>query len=67
MLKEKGFDFDICFTSMLQRAICTFNNIAEEMKVHHIPVIKDWRLNEKSYGALQGLNKKETAEKYGDD
>ena len=61
VLKEKGFTFDMCFTSVLRRAICTFNTIAEETEQHHIPVIKSWRLNERHYGGLQGLNKSETA------
>jgi 2,3-bisphosphoglycerate-dependent phosphoglycerate mutase len=52
LLKEKNFSFDICFSSVLQRSIQTFNYIAEEMGIHHIPIVKDYRLNEKSYGAL---------------
>lgn len=52
ILKEKNYDFDICYCSVLQRSIQTFNYIAEEMDIHHIPIIKDYRLNEKSYGAL---------------
>jgi 2,3-bisphosphoglycerate-dependent phosphoglycerate mutase len=66
-LKAKGYSFDVCFTSVLQRAITTFNNIAEELQLHHIPVHKSWRLNERHYGALQGLNKSETAEKHGEE
>jgi len=66
LLKEKGFDFDIAYTSTLQRAIKTYNNIAGEMDCNWIPLNKSWRLNERSYGALQGLNKAETAEKHGE-
>lgn len=64
LLKE-GFKFDIAFTSVLQRAIKTFNIVAEEMECHHIPIVKSWRLNEKHYGALEGLFKKEAAETFG--
>ena len=67
MLKEQGFEFDVCFASILKRAVVTWNLIAEEMDHHHVPVIKTWRLNERHYGALQGLNKSETAEKHGED
>lgn len=67
ILKEKGFEFDLVHTSVLKRAIMTFNNIAEAIDHHHIPMYKTWRLNERHYGALQGLNKAETAEKHGDD
>merc|ERR1712183_5823 len=63
----KGFDFDIAYTSTLQRAIKTYNNIAGEMGCLWIPLNKSWRLNERSYGALQGLNKSETAEKHGEE
>ena len=66
-LKEEGYDFDIVFTSMLKRAIHTMNNVLFELDREWLPVIKTWRLNERHYGALQGLNKKETAEKYGDE
>lgn len=66
-LKEKGYNFDVVHTSLLKRSIITFNGIAEETDHHHIPIYKSWRLNERHYGALQGLNKKETAEKHGDD
>jgi 2,3-bisphosphoglycerate-dependent phosphoglycerate mutase len=66
-LKEGGFTFDIAFTSVLKRAIKTLNLVLEEMGMDWLPVVKDWRLNERHYGALQGLNKAETAEKYGDD
>ncbi|XP_014789272.1 probable phosphoglycerate mutase [Octopus bimaculoides] len=67
MLKEKGFTFDIAYTSVLKRAIKTLFLIQEELDLHWIPVTKHWRLNERHYGALQGLNKAETAKKYGED
>ena len=67
VLKEEGFDFDVCFTSYLKRAIHTLNITLEGMDREWLPVIKTWRLNERHYGALQGLNKAETAEKYGED
>ncbi len=66
-LKEGGFTFDIAFTSVLKRAIKTLNIVLEEMGMDWLPVVKDWRLNERHYGALQGLNKAETAAKYGDE
>ena len=65
LLKEAGFSFDVCYTSYLKRAIHTANHILEELNKEWIPVIKNWHLNERHYGALQGLNKAETAEKYG--
>lgn len=67
ILKQEGFKFDIAFTSVLKRAIKTLNFALEEMGDIWVPTVKSWRLNEKSYGALQGLNKAETAEKYGED
>ncbi len=67
VLKEKGFFFEIAYTSFLKRAIKTLNYVLEEMDLMWIPVKKSWRLNEKHYGSLQGLNKAETAEKYGDE
>ena len=66
-LKKEGFDFDICYTSRLKRAIHTLNIALDEMDRAWLPVIKSWKLNERHYGALQGLNKAETAEKYGED
>ncbi|MDH7604103.1 MAG: 2,3-diphosphoglycerate-dependent phosphoglycerate mutase [Melioribacter sp.] len=65
VLKQEGYTFDIAFTSVLKRAIKTLYIALEEMDLMWIPVIKSWRLNERHYGALQGLNKAETAEKYG--
>ncbi len=67
VLKEKGFNFEIAYTSYLKRAIKTLNYVLEGMDLMWIPVKKSWRLNEKHYGSLQGLNKAETAEKYGDE
>jgi len=67
MLADLDFDFDIAFTSVLQRAIHTLWLIMDELERTWIPVSRDWRLNERHYGALQGLNKGETAAKYGDD
>ena len=67
VLKAEGYDFDICFTSYLKRAIHTLNIALDEMDRAWLPVIKSWKLNERHYGALQGLNKAETAEKYGED
>ena len=67
LLKDEGYDFDICFTSYLKRAIHTLNHILDEMDRNWLPVHKTWKLNERHYGALQGLNKSETAEKYGEE
>lgn len=66
-LKELGFSFDVAYTSFLKRANKTLNYILEEMDQLYIPVNKSWRLNERHYGALTGLNKAETAKKYGDE
>jgi 2,3-bisphosphoglycerate-dependent phosphoglycerate mutase len=66
-LKEEGYSFDLAFTSVLKRAIQTLWICLEEMDLMWIPVINDWRLNERHYGALQGLNKAETARKYGEE
>ncbi len=66
LLKQKGFDFKIAYTSYLTRAIRSLWLVLEQMDLLWIPVIKTWRLNEKHYGVLQGLNKSEMAEKYGD-
>jgi 2,3-bisphosphoglycerate-dependent phosphoglycerate mutase len=65
-LKAQGFDFDLAYTSLLTRAIRTLWIAQEELDRRWIPVTKHWRLNERHYGALQGLNKAETAAKYGD-
>lgn len=65
-LNEKGITFDLAFTSYLKRAIKTLNCTLDRMNLDWIPVEKNWRLNEKHYGALQGLNKAETAKKYGE-
>jgi 2,3-bisphosphoglycerate-dependent phosphoglycerate mutase len=66
-LKQHGFQFDLAFTSVLKRAIRTCYAILDELDQLWIPVIKDWRLNERHYGALTGLNKAETAKQYGDE
>jgi 2,3-bisphosphoglycerate-dependent phosphoglycerate mutase len=67
LLKKEGFSFDLAFTSVLKRAIKTLWLALEEMDEMWLPTVKSWRLNERHYGALQGLNKAETARKYGDD
>ena len=66
-LKSAGYDFDVCYTSYLKRAIHTLNYVLDEMDREWLPVYKSWKLNERHYGALQGLNKSETAEKYGEE
>ena len=65
-LKEEELDFDVCYTSYLKRAIHTLNLVLEEMNRDWLSVIKSYKLNERHYGALQGLNKAETARKYGE-
>jgi 2,3-bisphosphoglycerate-dependent phosphoglycerate mutase len=67
ILKENGFTFDVAYTSVLKRAIRSLWIVLDEMDLMWIPVHRDWRLNERHYGALQGLNKAETAQKYGED
>ena len=67
ILKDAGFSFDLCYTSVLKRAIRTLWLTLDEMDLMWLPVVKDWRLNERHYGALQGLNKAETAARYGDE
>ena len=67
VLKSAGYDFDVCYTSCLKRAIHTLNFALDEMDRAWLPVYKSWKLNERHYGALQGLNKSETAAKYGED
>ena len=67
LLKKEGFTFDFAYTSVLKRAIHTLWNILDEVDQVWLPVEKSWRLNERHYGALQGLDKAETANKYGDD
>ncbi|MBT9608634.1 2,3-diphosphoglycerate-dependent phosphoglycerate mutase [Aquabacterium sp.] len=66
LLKAEGYEFDIAYTSVLKRAIHTLNHALDEMDRSWLPVVKDWRLNERHYGGLQGLDKGETAKKYGD-
>ena len=67
LLGAEGFDFDVAFTSVLKRAIRTLWTVLDEMDRMWLPVANSWRLNERHYGALQGLNKAETAAKYGDE
>ncbi|MDX1403068.1 MAG: 2,3-diphosphoglycerate-dependent phosphoglycerate mutase [Woeseiaceae bacterium] len=67
LLAKLDYQFDIAFTSVLKRAIRTLWIMLDEMDRMWIPVVRDWRLNERHYGALQGLNKAETAAKYGDE
>ena len=66
VLKQHGFDFDIAYTSMLQRATRTLWHCLDEMQRTWLPVVHAWRLNERHYGALQGLNKSDTAQQYGE-
>jgi len=65
LLKDNGYTFDVAYASLLKRAIRTLWVVTEEMDLHWLPVHKDWRLNERHYGALQGLNKTEISEHYG--
>ena len=67
ILKEKGYTFDLAFTSVLKRAEDTLSYILEEMNLNNIEIRRIWKLNERHYGALQGLNKDETRKKYGDE
>lgn len=67
LLKEGGYDFDIAYTSVLKRAIKTLNIIQDVMDRDWLPVVRAWQLNERHYGALQGLNKAETAKEYGEE
>lgn len=67
VLKEKGFTFDVCYTSVLKRALRTMWLALDEMDLLWIPFIKNWRLNERHYGGLQGLNKAETAAQHGEE
>lgn len=66
LLREEGFTFDLAHTSVLKRAIRTLNVVLDELDLAWIPVLKSWRLNERHYGDLQGLNKEETAKKFGE-
>ena len=67
LLKEAGYEFDMAYTSVLKRAIWTLWHALDEMDRTWLPIVNDWRLNERHYGALQGLNKAETAKQYGDE
>ncbi len=67
LLKAEGYDFDIAYTSVLKRAVWTLWHALDQMDRTWLPVVNDWRLNERHYGGLQGLNKAETAKQYGDE
>ncbi|MCU0927735.1 MAG: 2,3-diphosphoglycerate-dependent phosphoglycerate mutase [Burkholderiaceae bacterium] len=67
LLREAGYDFDVAYTSVLKRAIWTLWYALDEIDRTWLPIVNDWRLNERHYGALQGLNKAETAKQYGDE
>jgi 2,3-bisphosphoglycerate-dependent phosphoglycerate mutase len=67
LLREEGYEFDLAYTSVLKRALWTLWHALDEMDRTWLPVVNDWRLNERHYGALQGLNKAETARRYGDE
>jgi 2,3-bisphosphoglycerate-dependent phosphoglycerate mutase len=67
LLKQSGYTFDVAYTSVLKRAIRTLWHVQDEMDLMYIPVVHSWRLNERHYGALSGLNKAETAAEFGDE
>ncbi|HWP18081.1 MAG TPA: 2,3-diphosphoglycerate-dependent phosphoglycerate mutase [Burkholderiaceae bacterium] len=67
LLKAEGYDFDVCYTSVLKRAIWTLWHCLDQMDRTWLPVVHNWRLNERHYGALQGLNKADMARQYGDE
>ena len=67
LLKESGYTFDIAYTSVLKRAVRTLWHVQDQMDLMYLPVVHSWRLNERHYGALSGLNKAETAAKFGDE
>jgi len=67
MLRKEGYVFDMAYTSLLKRAICTLNIVLDEIDQSWIPVVKDWHWNERHYGALEGLDKAETAKEYGEE
>jgi 2,3-bisphosphoglycerate-dependent phosphoglycerate mutase len=67
LLKASGFDFDVAYTSMLQRAVWTLWHTLDQMERTWLPVVHSWRLNERHYGALQGLNKSDTVKQYGEE
>ena len=66
-LRDAGFDFDVCYTSRLKRAIHTLDLVLAQMDREWLPVVKSWKLNERHYGALQGLNKADAAAEHGDE
>ena len=67
LLREEGFEFDVAYTSVLKRAVWTLWHCLDEMDRTWLPIVHDWRLNERHYGALQGLNKADMARQYGDE
>jgi 2,3-bisphosphoglycerate-dependent phosphoglycerate mutase len=67
LLREAGYEFDVAYTSVLKRAIWTLWHALDELDRTWLPIVNDWRLNERHYGGLQGLNKAETAKQYGDE
>ena len=67
LLREAGYEFDVAYTSVLKRAVWTLWHTLDEMDRTWLPVLHDWRLNERHYGALQGLNKADMAKQYGDE
>ena len=67
LLKSEGYEFDLAYTSVLRRAIWTLWHTLDQMERTWVPVVNEWRLNERHYGALQGLNKAETAKEFGDE
>jgi 2,3-bisphosphoglycerate-dependent phosphoglycerate mutase len=67
LINERGLKFDVVYTSVLKRAIQTMNIVLDEIDQNYLPVTKHWRLNERHYGSLQGLNKAETAEQHGEE
>merc|ERR1711935_1121059 len=67
VLKDNKYEFDLCFTSVLTRAVHTWDELARSHGSSWVPVVKSWRLNERHYGALTGLNKSETADKHGEE
>ena len=67
LLKDAGYEFDVAYTSVLKRAIHTLNHCLDTLDRDWLPVVKDWRLNERHYGGLQGLNKADMAKQYGDE
>ena len=67
VLRAEGYEFDIAYTSVLKRAIRTLWHVLHELDMEWLPVVRAWELNERHYGSLQGLNKAETAQEYGEE